>query len=72
MMDKFQEPLSQPVEKFYFLNVSKVAYMRETLTPTPSGPFHDPSQRDTPDHRLVVYGLKVMAPKIIILFLCIV
>ncbi|XP_071525678.1 protein hobbit isoform X2 [Panulirus ornatus] len=53
-----QETLSQPVEKFYFLNVSKVAYMRETLTPTPSGPFHDPNQRDTPNHRLVVYGLK--------------
>ncbi|XP_045624095.1 protein hobbit [Procambarus clarkii] len=53
-----QEPLSQPVEKFYFLNVSKVAYMRETLTSTPSGTSHDPDQRDTPNHRLVVYGLK--------------
>ncbi|XP_053626336.2 protein hobbit isoform X2 [Cherax quadricarinatus] len=53
-----QEPLSQPVEKFYFLNVSKVAYMRETLTPTPSGASHDPNQRETPNHRLVVYGLK--------------
>ncbi|XP_066979648.1 LOW QUALITY PROTEIN: protein hobbit [Macrobrachium rosenbergii] len=53
-----QEPMAQPVEKFYFLNVSKVAYMRETLTPTPSGSGHDPSLRDTPNHRLVVYGLK--------------
>ncbi|XP_042235256.1 protein KIAA0100-like isoform X1 [Homarus americanus] len=52
------EPLAQSVEKFYFLNVSNVAYMRETLNPTPSGTSHDPSQRDTPDHRLVVYGLK--------------
>ncbi|XP_076059759.1 bridge-like lipid transfer protein family member hobbit isoform X2 [Oratosquilla oratoria] len=54
-------PMPQPVEKFYFINVTKVAYMRETLTPTmpgTAGSASDPSKRETPDHRLVVYDLK--------------
>lgn len=55
----FQEPVSAPVEKFYFLNVNRVEYTRETLTPTPADSTPDPNLRDKPNHRLVVHGLKV-------------
>lgn len=55
----FQEPVSAPVEKFYFLNVNRVEYTRETLTPTPAESTPDPNLRDKPNHRLVVHGLKV-------------
>lgn len=49
------------LEKFYFLNVTKVEYMRETLEPSfPSFSTHQDHQiKDTPNHRLVVHNLKV-------------
>ncbi|XP_037802804.1 protein KIAA0100-like [Penaeus monodon] len=56
--DRPQEPVSAPVEKFYFLNVNRVEYTRETLTPTPADSTPDPNLRDKPNHRLVVHGLK--------------
>ncbi|XP_069972376.1 protein hobbit [Penaeus vannamei] len=56
--DRPQEPVSAPVEKFYFLNVNRVEYTRETLTPTPAESTPDPNLRDKPNHRLVVHGLK--------------
>lgn len=42
----------QPVEKCYFLSVSKVSYGREAVIP------HNERPVDTPTHRLVVHGLK--------------
>ncbi|MPC85444.1 hypothetical protein E2C01_080222 [Portunus trituberculatus] len=57
-IQELQEPLPPPVEKFYFLNVNKVEYKRETLTPTPTDTMNDPSQHE-PTHRLVVHDLKV-------------
>ena len=54
----FQEAIPPPVEKFYFLNVNKVEYKRETPTPTPTDTMNDPMQLE-PTHRLVVHDLKV-------------
>lgn len=52
-----QDPIPAPVEKFYFLNVNKVEYKRETPTPTPTNTMIDPSQHE-PHHRLIVHDLK--------------
>ncbi|XP_050696104.1 protein KIAA0100-like [Eriocheir sinensis] len=52
-----EEPILAPVEKFYFLNVNKVEYKRETPTPTPTDTMIDPSQHE-PTHRLIVHDLK--------------
>lgn len=67
----FQEPVSAPVEKFYFLNVNRVEYTRETLTPTPAESTPDPNLRDKPNHRLVVHGLKVGVSLTVCLPFCI-
>lgn len=67
----FQEPVSAPVEKFYFLNVNRVEYTRETLTPTPADSTPDPNLRDKPNHRLVVHGLKVGVSFTVFLPFCI-
>lgn len=42
-----------PVEKCYFLSVSKVSYGREAVLP-----HNNERPVDTPTHRLVVHGLK--------------
>ncbi|KAB7505641.1 hypothetical protein Anas_05703, partial [Armadillidium nasatum] len=49
------------LEKFYFLNLTKVEYMRETLEPSfPFSALPDTHThiKDTPNHRLVVHNLK--------------
>ena len=43
----------QPVEKCYFLSVSRVSYGREAVLP-----HNNERPVDTPTHRLVVHGLK--------------
>ncbi|KAK3862517.1 hypothetical protein Pcinc_031627 [Petrolisthes cinctipes] len=56
-MDDVEEMLSQPVEKFYFLNVNKVEYKWETLSLMPPCPPLDQFHCE-PTHRLVVHDLK--------------
>uniref|UniRef100_A0A6A7FYG4 Protein KIAA0100-like n=3 Tax=Hirondellea gigas TaxID=1518452 RepID=A0A6A7FYG4_9CRUS len=53
---KNNTPAPPQVEKFYFLHVTKVAYMRETLTA--DHPYISSGPAESPNHRVVVHHLK--------------